>query len=387
MDKKQLWNLVGSQEKHLFSMACQIFDHPEYRGKEVFAAGLLTKALDEAGFSVEMGVGGEATAFRATWQNGRGGPNLGLLGEYDALEGQGHACGHHLQTPAAIGAAIAIKEAFEGSDYPFTLTVYGTPAEETYGGKIKMAEKGCFQELDIALASHATRMDAFVGGTSMALDSYVVTFHGKAAHASGAPWDGRSAGDAMFLSFNGIEHMREHVKDGTRMHYTVREALGASNVVPEKAIGGYTLRSRDNAYLQEVSTWFLDVVKGACLMTQTTADIVKQPSFGARKRNVVLANLAKNNFDALGVQVCPELIRDSGGSTDFGNVSAMVPGALVYLPYVDAPCHSQQWVEAGKSEDAKRCMMESAKTMAGMLYDLIQNPDLVGKAKEEFDTY
>lgn len=387
MNKQEIFNHIDAQQPRLFGMACQIFDHPEYRGKEVFAADLLTKALEEAGFAVERGVGGEPNSFRATWENGTGGPNLGMLGEYDALESTGHACGHHLQSPAAIGAAVAIKDAFAGSDHAFKLTVYGTPAEETYGGKIIMGDNGCFKELDIALASHATSANAFVGGSSMALNSYFVTFHGKAAHASGVPWEGRSAGDAMFLSFNGIEHMREHVKDGTRMHYTVKEALGPSNVVPEKAVGGYTLRSRNTAYLQEVSAWFLDVVKGACLMTQTTCDIAKQPSFAARKRNVVLANLAKENFDLLGVKVTPELIRDSNGSTDFGNVSGIVPGALVYLPYVDAPGHSQQWVDAGKTEDANRCMMESAKTMAGMLYDLILNPQLIKEAKAEFDTY
>ena len=387
MNKQEIFAHIDRQEPQLFSMACQIFDNPECRGKEFFAAGLLTKALEEAGFAVETGVGGEPASFRATWQNGEGGPNIGLLGEYDALEQQGHACGHHLQTPAAIGTAIAIKEAFAGSDHAFKLTVYGTPAEETYGGKIIMGDNGCFRELDIALASHATRMDAFVGGSSMALNSYIVTFHGKAAHAAGLPWEGRSAGDAMFLSFNGVEHMREHVKDGTRMHYTVKEAMGPSNVVPEKAVAGYSVRSRDTAYLQEISAWFEDVLKGACLMTQTTHQIQRQPSFAARKRNLVLSQLAKENFDLLGIKTCSDLIRDSGGSTDFGNVSGIVPGILVYLPYVDAPGHSQQWVDAGKTEDAKRCMTASAKTMAGIVFDLIQNPELVKSAKEEFDRY
>lgn len=387
MNKQAIFQNIDSREPQLFSMACQIFDNPECRGKEFFAAGLLTKSLEEAGFAVETGVGGEPASFRATWENGEGGPNIGLLGEYDALEQQGHACGHHLQTPAAIGTAIAIKEAFAGSRYPFKLTVYGTPAEETYGGKIKMAEKGCFRELDIALASHATRMSAFVGGSSMALNSYIVTFHGKAAHAAGLPWEGRSAGDAMFLSFNGVEHMREHVKDGTRMHYTVKEAMGPSNIVPDKAVAGYTLRSRDTAYLQELHAWFLDVLKGACLMTQTTCDILQQPSFAARKKNLVLSQLAKDNYDLLGVPVCQELVRDSGGSTDFGNVSGMVPGILVYLPYVDAPGHSPAWVEAGKTEDARRCMTESAKVMAGIIFDLLQDPEKIKQAKEEFDRY
>lgn len=387
MNKQVIFSHIDRQEPELFSMACRIFDNPECRGKEYFASAILAIALEEAGFTVEKGVGGEPAAFRATWQNGEGGPNIGLLGEYDALEKQGHACGHHLQTPAAIGAAIAIKEAFTGSPYPFTLTVYGTPAEETYGGKIKMAEQGCFKELDIAIASHATRMDAFVGGTSMALHSYIITFRGKSAHAAGIPWEGRSAGDAMFLSFNGIEHMREHVKDGTRMHYTVREALGPSNVVPDKAVAGYTLRSQDTRYLLELHQWFLDVIKGACLMARTTCDIQEQPRFAARKKNLLLADLAKKNYDQLGIKTCEELVRDSGGSTDFGNVSCIVPSLLVYLPYVNAPGHSQEWVDAGKTENARRCMTLSAKTMAGVMFDLIQDPELVKAAKEEFDKY
>ena len=387
MNKQEIFAHIAGQEPGLFDMACQIFDNPECRGKEVFAADLCTAALEKAGFAIERDIGGEPNAFRAIWKNGEGGPNIGLLGEYDALEQQGHACGHHLQTPAAIGAALAIKDAFTGSPYPFTLTVYGTPAEETYGGKIKMGDNGCFQELDIALGTHATRLNAFVGGSSLALNSYVVTFHGKAAHASGVPWEGRSAGDAMFLAFNGVEHMREHVKDGTRMHYTVKEALGPSNIVPEKAVAGFTLRSRDTAYLKEINAWFMDVLKGACLMTQTTCDIQPFPAFAARKKNLVLSRLAKNAFEELGVPIHEELVHDSNGSTDFGNVSGIVPGILIYLPYVDAPGHSQEWVDAGKTEDAKSCMMGSAKALASVMYDLIQDPDLVRQAKEEFERY
>ena len=387
MNKQEIFSHIDRQAPALFDMACQIFDHPECRGKEFFAADLLVKALEEAGFAVETGVGGEPASFRAVWKNGEGGPNIGLLGEYDALEQQGHACGHHMQTPAAIGAAIAIKEAFAGSDKPFTLTVYGTPAEETYGGKIIMAEHGCFKELDIALGTHATRSAAYVGGTSMALNSYIVTFKGKAAHAAGVPWEGRSAGDAMLLAFNGVEHMREHVKDGTRMHYTVKEAMGPSNIVPEKAVAGFTIRSRDTAYLQQLDSWVRDVWKGACLMTQTSHGIQNMPFFAARKKNLVLSGIAKENYDLLGIETIPNLILDSNGSTDFGNVSGMVPGILVYLHYTDAPGHSQEWVDAGKTEEARVCMTDSAKMLAGIMWDLIRDPDLVRRAKEEFDSY
>lgn len=384
MHKSDIFSLVERQESELFDMACQIFDRPECRGEENFAAQLLTDVLEKADFIVEKGVGGQKNGFRAVWSQGENGPNIGILGEYDALEGVGHGCGHHMQTPAAIGAAVAVRDALAGSGIPFTLTVYGTPAEETYGGKILMAEQGCFQELDIALSTHASGPNAFVGGRSMALNSYRVTFKGRSSHAAGNPWDGRSAGDAMFLSFQAVEYMREHVKDGTRMHYSVRQDMGPSNVVPEQAVGSYTLRSLDNAYLQELDGRFRKIIQGACLMTETEAEIKQLPAFAARKRNDVISEVALDNLRLLGIPIHEQPIRDSGGSTDFGNVSNIVPGALIYVPYSEAPSHSQAWVDAGKTECARNCLINSAKVLAGVLLDLILDPATIEKAKAEF---
>lgn len=385
MNKNELFQLVDAQKAHLFDLSCRIFDNPEVDGKEYFAADLLEKDLEKEGFKVEKGIGGLETAFRATWSNGTGGPNIGILGEYDALRDRGHGCGHHMQTPAAIGAAVAMKKMFEGTDVPFTITIYGTPAEETFGGKIIMAENGCFTELDIALATHAASEEACVGGGSMALNSYVVTFKGKSAHAASSPHMGRSAADAMFLSFSGIEFMREHVKDGTRMHYTVKEALPPSNVVPDRAVGGYTLRYMENGYLQEIDERFRKIIQGACLMTETEAELKQNPSYAARKKNVALAKVAKTNLDLLGVNTYPDLIRNSGGSTDVGNVSTIVPSALVCVPFYNASSHSQEWVDNGKSEYAEKCLMNSAKIMAGMMYDVVLEPAIVAEAKAEFD--
>ncbi|MBQ8813758.1 MAG: M20 family metallopeptidase [Lachnospiraceae bacterium] len=395
MSKEALFQCIDEQGEALFDMASRIFDHPEGGGKEYAAAELLENALEAEGFQVERGIGGLETAFRATWSNGIGGPNIGILGEYDALADRGHACGHHLQTPAAIGAAVAMKKIFETTDFPgaesagvpFTITVYGTPAEETFGGKITMAKNGCFSELDIALGTHACGKAAFVGARSMALRTFRVTFKGKSSHAAGAPYNGRSAADAMLLSFNGIEFMREHVKDGTRMHYTIAETFGPSNVVPAVARANYTLRSKDNAYLSELEERFRKIIQGACLMTETEAEILtSENTFAARKPNLALAEVAVENLRQLGVPIDRESVRDSGGSTDFGNVSVIVPSALVYLPYCAASGHSQEWVDAGKTESAKSCLMNSAKVMAGMMYDIVLNPELVKNAQEQFDT-
>ena len=385
MTKEKLLASVAAQQEHLFDLSCQIFDFNEPNGTEYKSSALCADELEKLGFTVERGIGNQETSFRAVWKNGEGGPNIGILGEYDSLVGKGHACGHHLQTTAAIGAVKAMQDVFAGTDVPMTLTVYGTPAEETYGGKIIMQEAGCFTELDICLGTHASRTEGFVGGSSMALNSYVVTYHGKSAHAAGSPWMGRSAMDAMLLTFQGLEFLREHVKDGTRMHYSIKEAIGPSNVVPQKACAGFTLRSRDNGYLPELDERFRNVVNGACMMTDTTAEFEKKPTYLARKRNDTLSAVAKTNFELLNIPLGEQLVRDSGGSTDFGNVSGIVPGILIYLPYLDAPGHTDEWVAAGKTDHARNCLLTSTQMLATVLHDLVLNPEIIRKAKEEFD--
>ncbi|CCQ97214.1 hypothetical protein CULT_590047 [[Clostridium] ultunense Esp] len=151
--KKMLCHDVEEMNEELFELASFIFDNPEYNYEEYKAAELLTNYLRKQGFTVETGVAGLPTAFRAEWENGTGGPVIGFLGEYDALKDLGHGCGHHLQTPICIGAALAVRKNIQ--DKPYKLVIYGTPAEETTGGKLIMAKTGCFKELDVAFAYHS----------------------------------------------------------------------------------------------------------------------------------------------------------------------------------------------------------------------------------------
>lgn len=153
MDKKQLYACIDGMAAEMAAMADDIFDHPELGMEEFHALDLLTGWLEREGFQVERGVGGLKTAFRAVWNHGEGGPNIGLLCEYDALEGIGHACAHHLQGPSVLAAAAALKRAEFAENY--SVTIYGTPAEESVSGKILMLKNGVsFEELDVALMMH-----------------------------------------------------------------------------------------------------------------------------------------------------------------------------------------------------------------------------------------
>lgn len=187
MTNKQLYHRIDQAAAELCAISDDIFDHPELSGREYHACEVLTAFLERAGFRVEKGVGGLETAFRATWSNGAGGPNFGLLCEYDALPDLGHGCGHHAQGPAILGAALALKDMAD--DKPFTITVYGTPAEESIGGKIVMQKNGCFEELDVALMFHAGQTTT-TDIKSLALSSFKVRFHGRSATQ---PWPQRRA--------------------------------------------------------------------------------------------------------------------------------------------------------------------------------------------------
>lgn len=388
--KKLLGEVIEMHRAELCKMADLIYDFAEKSAEEYKSMELLTDYLQNEGFTVERGIALD-TAFRATWDNCRAAvddegkntaPVLGILVEYDALEDIGHACGHHMQGPAGIGAAIAIKEVMK--DYPFKLVIYGTPAEETLGGKIVMLDAGYMKELDLALMSHGSP-NTSVDEKCMALENFVVTFHGVKSHAAISPDEGRSALDAALLSFHAIEMLREHVKDDTRMHYTIRNAGGQPNVVPDLTVAEYTLRSYSTSYLNTVVERFYNILKGAALMTDTTYDIQRDMPF---KSKIVCHSVNDLLMKNAAYEKAPSIAapRKKTGSTDFGNVLYEIPGSCIRIAFTkpDAQPHSQEYLEAGKTDKAHDAICYAAKIMADTFCDVITTPGLLTQIKEEF---
>lgn len=388
--KKLLGEVIEMHRAELCKMADLIYDFAEKSAEEYKSMELLTDYLQNEGFTVERGIALD-TAFRATWDNCRAAvddeekntaPVLGILVEYDALEDIGHACGHHMQGPAGIGAAIAIKDVMK--DYPFKLVIYGTPAEETLGGKIVMLDAGYMKELDLALMSHGSP-NTSVDEKCMALDNFVVTFHGVKSHAAISPDEGRSALDAALLSFHAIEMLREHVKDDTRMHYTIRNAGGPPNVVPDLTVAEYTLRSYSTSYLNTVVERFYNILKGAALMTDTTYDIQRDLPF---KSKIVCHSVNDLLMKNAAYEKAPSIAapRKKTGSTDFGNVLYEIPGSCIRIAFTkpDAQPHSQEYLEAGKTDKAHDAICYAAKIMADTFCDVITTPGLLTQIKEEF---
>ena len=383
--KRRLFERVEEQAPQLLELADYICDHPEVGLSEYKACMAITSRLQKNGFSVELGVGGLPTAFRAQWKIGEGGPRIGLLCEYDALEGIGHGCGHHLQAPAIMGAAIALKDCLE-VETPCTLVVYGTPAEETAGGKVMMLEEGCFQDIDVALMMHASSTGTGVDRHTMALTTLSVEYQGNSAHAAIRPEEGRSALDALLLAFHGIECLREHVPDEVRIHYAITDGGMPANAVPAHAAAQIIARSYSRPQLEQVVARIEKILEGAALMTETSYTAKRGRDLHNSIPVSALHTLLMDNAALAGA---PKLAppREKAGSTDFGNLCYLMPGACIRVSSDGdhpAPGHSREAAAQGKSQESHDAVLYGAKILAATAYDLISRPETMTVVQRDF---
>ena len=381
--KEKLRTYIDSICGELCGLSDDIFDHPECGGEERYAVERLTTFLRDQGFTVETGIAGLATAFRAVYQVGTGGPSIGLLCEYDALKGFGHGCGHHMQGPAVLGAAAALRCCL-GEDTPAKIVVYGTPAEETSMGKTIMLREGYFRDIDIALMTHANP-ETNVDVKSLALRSYRVKYHGVSAHAAIKPEDGRSALDALMLACHGLECLREHVRDDVRMHYAIRETSPLSNVVPDCVEASFVIRSYSTDYIETLVPRLEKVLRGAAMMTETTCEIIEKSHLDSKVPSYIIHDLIMENARAVDA---PQLgaPREKTGSTDFGNVLHTLPGACVRIAFVPrgTSSHSQEYLDAGKSDAAHLAVRLAAQILALTSWDVIENEGMLERIRAEF---
>ncbi|WP_276948880.1 M20 family metallopeptidase [Enterocloster lavalensis] len=381
--KEKLRTYIDSICGELCGLSDDIFDHPECGGEERYAVERLTTFLRDQGFTVETGIAGLATAFRAVYQVGTGGPSIGLLCEYDALKGFGHGCGHHMQGPAVLGAVAALRRCL-GEGTPAKIVVYGTPAEETSMGKTIMLREGYFRDIDIALMTHANP-ETNVDVKSLALRSYRVKYHGVSAHAAIKPEDGRSALDALMLACHGLECLREHVRDDVRMHYAIRETSPLSNVVPDFVEASFVIRSYSTDYIETLVPRLEKVLRGAAMMTETTCEIIEKSHLDSKVPSYIINDLIMENARAVDA---PQLgaPREKTGSTDFGNVLHTLPGACVRIAFVPrgTSSHSQEYLDAGKSDAAHLAVRLAAQILALTSWDVIENEGMLERIRAEF---
>lgn len=382
MSKEALFHKIEEMSQELVGLGEFLHANPELGNEEFQAVDRITKILERNGFLVERGLAGLDTAFRARYTVGTGGPVLGLLCEYDALKDLGHGCGHNLQSPSVLGAAIALSQMEDLP--PCTIEVLGTPAEETTSGKIPMAEQGYFDHLDIALMMHGGDRTT-VDGRSLAVDNFEFVFEGKASHAAVAPEKGISALDGVLMTFNGMEYLREHVRSDVRIHGIITDGGIAANIVPERAAARFSIRAINRPYLDTVVERALNVARGAALATGTKVHIHPKKSLESKLNVQTLNDVLLENAKLVGAKnITPP--REQTGSTDFSIVTHRVPGACIRVSFVPhgTPNHTKEWVEASNSKDGNEAIITAAKTLGATCIDVISSPALLNAIKEQF---
>ncbi len=357
-----------------------LYRSPEFGLAEVFASGKLASILETEGFTVERGIAGMATAFRATWGAGR--PTIAFLAEYDALPGVGHGCGHNLMAACSTAAVLACRHAVP-AELGVRWLLIGTPAEETVGGKLAMTDAGVFADVEAAFIAHPERQNG-LGGSSWASHPLEVTFRGRPSHAGASPQDGINALDALVMAYLGIRNLRNCLRDDARLAGIITHGGDAQNVVPDLARARFTIRARDWRYLEGVVLPKVrQVAEGAALATGAQVEFRHhEPLFRETLAHPVLAEIAARNFASLGETVPPPPEGAGGGVTDVGSVTWVTPCIQIRFRMTDAGSHTRERADDTITARGIDGTLMAAKVLALSALDLASNPAALQAARE-----
>lgn len=407
------------------------FAEPGYQ--EYRSSALLSAFLEENGFTVERGVAGIPTAFVATY--GSGHPIIGVMAEYDALPGlsqdtvafrkplegrpYGHGCGHNLIGTAALASGVSIARFLENSGIQGTIKVFGCPAEEGGGGKAYMTMAGCFDGCDAVFDWHPATCNEVPLTSGKANIGIRFSFHGTAAHASSAPWKGRSALDAVEIFDLTMNIMREHLPPETLFHYVITQGGDAPNIVPEYAQVYYYFRHPKGTELLNIIPRAIKAAQGAALGTETTMEYEIVNGNYERLINVTLAGLMLDNLKKVGGLNLDsrekDFLRDvlsnsasndtekelqeiltvrekfgpagsSGGSSDVGNVSQVAPVARLRVATTTTGIHTWQQTAIGGTTIGTKALLNVARVFYLTALDLFTDPAKVKAIRDEFES-
>jgi len=430
-NKEAVIQSVNKHQQELIAISDKIWAYAETALKETKSSKELADYAEAQGFTVKRGVANMPTAFIAEFGSGK--PIIGIMGEYDALPGisqkaqttreplqvgaAGHGCGHNLFGAGSLGAALAIKELIANGKLKGTIRFYGTPAEESVGGKIYMAREGLFSDLDVCLDWHPNPEIAASTQSSQAMVDFIVEFKGKSAHAAADPWNGRSAVDGLEAFTHGVNLLREHVMPSVRMHYAIKAGGDVPNVVPEYAKVWMWVRDSKRSVVDEVFTRVKDIAKGAGLIAGVEVKITVQTGDYEMLVNRTGAAALQKNLETLGpIIYTPEEIafakkiqevqggeqtgldgtihalketqeHPEGGSTDVGDISWNVPE--ITLVTTTAPkntaWHGWSVVACGGMSIGHKGLVFSSKALAMTMVDLFENEQLRKDIRAEFE--
>ncbi len=382
--KQQVCADIDSRSADLISISHEIHAHPELNFEEKFAHDILTQYIADSKLKVNRGAFELDTAFDVSVRGGDG-PTVAVICEYDALPGIGHACGHNIIATAGLGAGVALSAVAElcGGN----LRLMGTPAEEGGGGKVEMARKGAFKNIDAAMMIHPSDRD-LARMNAIAIQQLFVRFAGLAAHAAVSPDKGKNALDAAVLGYMNVAAMRQHIRPTERVHGIFTKAGEKPNIVPREAEMDWYVRSDTIETLQPLKARIAKCLEAGAMAADCTISFDWQKNtYADLVDNLPLLTSYVQNSAQLGRDLTTDLLPGTGGgSTDMGNLSYLVPSIHPMLQVAPhgVSLHSAQFAEFTASKDADKAILDGAKIMAMTAIDMWLSETLNSEVQKAF---
>lgn len=374
---------IRVRARDAIELSDELAAHPEVSEHEFESSTLHVGFLRKTGFHVEFPFFGIPTAYHGNVGSCSGsGGRVAIMAEYDALPGIGHACGHNVHGAMSLlaGAALApVMERLGGE-----LHIIGTPAEETNGAKIIMAEGGVFDGFDLALMVHSSNNESRVRYRSLAMDGVEFTFKGQASHAAASPWEGRNALNGAQLFFHAIDMLRQHVRPEVRMHGIYVDGGVACNIVPETATVRFYFRSPHRVYLNTLLERVYNAARGAALATETEVGWhTFELSFDELLPNEVAEAMMESVYDELHTAYGHD--EYPVGSSDVGNVSQRCPTLQPLLSIIDKPLtlHTREFAAATVEPQAHEAIVTGARILARAALKTFLDSDLRKHMRKE----
>ena len=382
--KNKIKNTIEDNLEYVFkNIGTMLYKNPEISEKEYKSCKLIVDFMEMEGFSVEKNFCEIETAFKAVYKGKKSGEKIAFLCEYDALPNIGHGCGHNLISSMSILASLGLKSVID--EIGGEIHVFGTPAEETNGAKVKMTELKVFEDMSIAMMTHPNNKTVS-SGTSLALCPIQFEFFGKTSHAAKEPEKGINALEAVVSTYTNINSLRQYLPDDVRIHGIIDNGGMVANVIPDYASCKFYARAAKRDTVEKVIEKMKNCAKAASLSVGAKLEFNHyELSYDDMITNNTLSQIFNSNLLEAGEPfIIP--VQESSGSIDMGNVSYQVPSIhpWINIGCGDAIVHSKEFAESTQTENAKLAVMRASLAMAYTSYDVLTNSDLLKNIKEEF---
>lgn len=379
---------IDSLSSDLRELNLDIHDHPELKYEERYAHDAYTSFLEKHGFEVTRHHLLE-TAWVATYTHGRGGRVLGVNSEMDALPGIGHACGHNLIGISGVAVACAAKAAMEQLNIDGKVILLGTPAEEGGFGKVKLWERGAYKEMDACLMCHPAPgpLHSISLSSCLAVIRLEIEYSGHTAHAALSPWEGKNALDAAVLAYTNIALLRQQIKPTHRVHGIIEGNNWGPSIIPDNSKMYYYIRAPTTIEAEETYKRVVPCFEASALATGTKVKVTRGSTGNELVQNKVLgdelSNVVRKKYGVIDYE-----FGISGASTDFGNISYLMPGLHPGFSIPTVPeggNHTRAFTDSARSQAAHDACLVVSKALAHVGMRVITDGNFLQQVKDAFE--